>query len=297
MEFFIQLIVGGLSVGGTYALVALGFVLIFGVANVLNIAHAQSIMLAPFLIFVLMEQCKVSAAVALPLAIALTVLIAFIVYYGAIRPFLVAGRESGYLAPFIGSFGASLLIENLLGKIFGTDSQSFPIAIPREVWTIHSIVLVPMQVVSMACVFVASLTLAWIVKRTQIGRAMRAVAENPVVAESQGISARLTIIVTISIATVLGAISGILFSAGNNAVSPFMGMEYGLKGLVVMIIGGVTSLAGAVVAGLLLGVAESLAVGYLSSSFSMVISFGLLLIILLFRPTGLFASASRESRP
>lgn len=76
-----------------------------------------------------------------------------------------------------------------------------------------------------------------------------------------------------------------------------MGMEYGLKGLVVMIIGGVTSLAGAVVAGLLLGVAESLAVGYLSSSFSMAISFGLLLIILLFRPTGLFASASRESRP
>jgi len=126
---------------------------------------------------------------------------------------------------------------------------------------------------------------------------MRAVAENPIVAESQGVSARRTIVVTITIATVLAAVSGILFAAGNNELSPFMGMEYGLKGLVVMIIGGVTSLPGAVVAGLLLGIAEALAVGYLSSSFSMVISFGLLFAILLARPTGLFASASREARP
>src|SRR5207253_1279519 len=96
---------------------------------------------------------------------------------------------------------------------------------------------------------------------------------------------------------ILGAASGVLFAAGNNELSPFMGMEYGLKGLVVMIIGGVTSLPGAVVAGLLLGIAEALAVGYLSSSFSMVISFGLLFVILLARPTGLFASASRASRP
>jgi branched-chain amino acid transport system permease protein len=297
MEFFIQLIVGGLSVGGTYALVALGFVLIFGVANVLNIAHAQSIMLAPFFIFILMDQAKLPAALALPQALILTVVIALIVYSAAIRPFLVAGRQSGYLAPFIGSFGVSLFIENILAKIFGSSPHPFPIEIPRNVWRLGSIVFVPMQIVSMACVVIAALVLAWVVRRSKIGRSMRAVAENPIVAESMGISARRTIIITITIATVLGAVSGILFAAGNNELSPFMGMEYGLKGLVVMIIGGVTSLPGAVVAGLLLGIAEALAVGYLSSSFSMVISFGLLFVILLARPTGLFASASRESRP
>ena len=297
MDFFIQLIVGGLAVGGTYALVALGFVLIFGVANVLNIAHAQSIMLAPFFLFILMDHAKLGAVLAFPLALVLTVVIALIVYFAAIRPFLVAGRQSGYLAPFIATFGASLFIESILAKVFGSAPHPFPIEIQREVWRLGSIVLVPMQIVSMACVVMVTLVLAWVVTRSNIGRSMRAVAENPIVAESQGISARRTIVITIAIATILGALSGILFAAGNNELSPFMGMEYGLKGLVVMIIGGVTSLAGAVVAGLLLGIAEALAVGYLSSTFSMVISFGLLFVILLARPSGLFASASREARP
>src|SRR4030081_2665315 len=109
MEFFIQLIVGGLSVGVTYALVALGFVLIFGVANVLNIAHAQSIMLAPFFMFILMDRAKVSAVLAFPLALVLTVVIALMVYFSVVRPFLMAGRQAGYLASFIASVGALLL--------------------------------------------------------------------------------------------------------------------------------------------------------------------------------------------
>jgi branched-chain amino acid transport system permease protein len=297
MEFFIQLLVGGLSIGGTYALVALGFVLIFGVANVLNIAHAQSIMLAPFFLFILIEQAKLPLSLAAPLALFMSVLIAMFVYYAAIRPFLIIGKRSGYLAPFITSFGASLFIENIFATIFGSSSHPFPLEIQREVWRLGNIIFVPMQIYSMVCVFIATVFLAWVVNRSAIGRSMRAVAENPIVAASQGISARITIMLTISIATLLAAISGILFSAANNELSAFMGMEYGLKGLVVMIIGGVNSLPGAVVAGLMLGVTESFAVGYLSSSYSMVISFGLLFVILLFRPNGLFASASREARP
>lgn len=297
MDFFIQQLVTGISVGGTYALVALGFVLIFGIANVLNIAHAQSIMLAPLMTVVLMERARLPVLAALPLALMLTVAAALVIYYLAIRPYLRSRRESGYLAPFIASFGVSMFIENIFGKLFGTESQPFPISIPREVWRVHSVVFVPMQVISMICVAVVSGALAWIVMRSGLGRSMRAVAENRVVAESQGISAQGTIVATIVMATLLGAVSGVLFAAGTNAVSPFMGMEYGLKGLVVMIIGGVTSLIGAVLAGLLLGVAEALAVGYLSSSYSMVISFGLLLLILLVRPQGLFTAASREARP
>lgn len=297
MEFFLQQLITGISVGGTYALVALGFVLIFGIANVLNIAHAESIMLAPFLTVVLTRYAHLPALMALLIAVVLTVGVALAIYGAAIRPFLSAGREAGYLAPFIASFGASLFIENMLGNFFGTESQPFPIEIPRDVWHVHGIVFVPVQVASMACVAVVSVTLAWLVTHSGFGRAMRAVAENRVVAESQGISARATIIATVVLATLLGAVAGVLFAAGNNAVSPFMGMEYGLKGLVVVIIGGVTSLVGAIVAGLLLGVAESLATGYLSSTYSVVISFGLLWIILLIRPQGLFVSASREARP
>ncbi len=296
MQFFAQQLITGLAVGGTYALVALGFVLIFGIANVLNIAHAESIMLPPFLMALLINQ-DVPAAAAFVAALILTVLIAAAIYASAIRPFLRPGKEGSFLAPFIASFGISLFIENILAKVFGAESLSFPIAVPRDVWRWGGVALVPMQVISMICVAVAVVALRWLVIRSSLGRAMRAVAENRVVAEAQGISVRSTILLTMIVATLLGALAGFLFAAGNNAVSPFMGMDYGLKGLIVVIIGGVTSLGGALAAGLILGIAESMTVGYISSAYSTVVSFGLLCVILVIRPRGLFTAASREGRP
>ena len=297
MQFFVQQLITGLAVGGTYALVALGFVLIFGIANVLNIAHAESIMLPPFLMALLMNQGGLPASIAFVLALILTVLIAVAIYAAAIRPFLRLGQEASFLAPFIASFGISLFIENILGKVFGAETLSFPIPVPREVWRWGGIALVPMQVISMICVAATVLALRWLVIRSSFGRAMRAVAENRVVAEAQGISVRSTILLTVVVATLLGSLAGLLFAAGNNAVSPFMGMEYGLKGLIVVIIGGVTSLGGALAAGLVLGIAESMTVGYFSSAYSSVVSFGLLCAILVTRPRGLFTAASREGRP
>jgi branched-chain amino acid transport system permease protein len=126
---------------------------------------------------------------------------------------------------------------------------------------------------------------------------MRSVAENRAVAEAQGISADRTTVQTVLVATFLGVVAGFLFAAGTTSVSAFVGLEYGLKGMVVMIIGGVTSLAGAVVAGLLLGVLETGITAYVSSTYQDTITFGLLFLILLIRPQGLFTILSREGRP
>ena len=297
MGYFVQQLVTGLAAGGTYALVAIGFVLVFGVSNILNIAHGETVMLAPAFFILCVQSLHVGIVPAAVLAVAATVACGLLIHTLGVRPFLRKGLESEYLAPLIATFGISLLIEHGMSLLFGTQPRSFPIEIPRAVWRVGSIAFVPMQVIGLLLAAALVLALALVVTRTDFGRAMRAVAENAAVAETLGIGAARTTYVTTAVAAALGATAGLLFAAGTNSVSAFMGTEYGLKGLVVMIVGGVTSLPGAVPAGVLLGVVESLVTGFISSSYSNVITFGILVVVLLLKPQGLFASASREARP
>lgn len=296
MTYFLQQLVTGLAVGGTYALVALGFVLYFGVLNILNIAHAQTLMLAPVLIVVTMQAGAgwLPATIA---SLALTFAYSYLVYIVSMKPFTRPGREASYLAPFVASFGVSMLTENLAGKFLGSQPLAFPLRLPAQVWYAGPVAIVPMQAISLVVCGVLMFALAYLVGHTAFGRAMRSVAENRAVAEAQGISADRTTLLTVIVATFLGVVAGLLFAAGTTSVSPFVGLEYGLKGMVVMIIGGVTSLAGAVVAGLLLGVLETGITAYVSSIYQDTITFGLLFLILLVRPQGLFTILSREGRP
>lgn len=296
MEYLVQQLVTGLSVGSTYALVALGFALIFGVLNVLNIAHAQTLMVAPFSLALMMER-GAPLFVALPASVLIALVYSYGVYVLSIKPFLRKGRRGEMLAPFIASFGISMLTEHALSGTFGSDPRPFPISLPINIFYIGEIAFVPMQVIGLGISAVLLLLLNYIVFHTAFGRGMRAVAEDRTVAEAQGISADRTVIITIVAAATLGAVAGLLFAATSKGVSPFMGFEYGLKALVVMIIGGVSSLYGAVIAALFLGIAETLTVSYLSSVYRDVVTYSLLFIVLLARPDGLFAASSKESRP
>jgi branched-chain amino acid transport system permease protein len=296
MEFIIQQIVTGLSVGGTYALIAIGFVMIFGVLNVLNIAHSQSIMIAPVALTLLVE-----AGVSVPLAILAAFLITFAtmlaVHAIAVRPFIKLFTKADPLTPFIATFGLTVLIENGVSAFIGSQSRSFALEMPAEVWTVAGVTLVPMQVVSLLTTVVLVSGLSWLVTKTAVGRAMRAVAENPVVAEANRISSQFIIVVTVLLAALIGSIAGILFAAESGGVAAFMGLDYGLKGMVVMIVGGVTSLTGATVAGLALGLLEAVTAGFVSSTYRDVITYGALFLVLLLRPQGLFKILSREARP
>jgi branched-chain amino acid transport system permease protein len=296
MEFIIQQLVSGLAVGATYALVALGFVLIFGVLNILNIAHVQTIMIAPMALTLLVEH-GMPIGLAGALSLVITALFGVVVFMLGLKPFVAPGRRSTYLAPFIASFGISMLTENLVAAQIGSEPRSFPLATQLEPWQIGQVFIVPINVINLAIVLFLLVVLALVVNRTDYGRAMRAVAENPDVAAAQGISVSRIVLVTVIGASVLGGVSGLLFAADSHIVSPFMGLDYGLKGLVVMIVGGVASPVGAVIAGLSLGVLEAVTVAYVSSVYRDVITFGLLFAVLVWRPQGLFLVASREARP
>ena len=296
MEFVVQQLISGLAMGGTYALVALGFVLIFGVLNILNIAHIQTIMLAPIALGLLVER-GVPLALAAALSLAITALFGAFVFFIGLRPFVGPGRKAAYLAPFIASFGISLLVEHFVAAQLGSDPRAFPVQTQLDLWRFGEIYVVPINVINLTIVAAMLAGLALIINRTDYGRAMRAVAENPEVAAAQGISVDRVVLITVIAASIFGGVSGLLFSADSHVASPFMGLDYGLKGLVVMIVGGVASPVGAVLAGFLLGMLEALTVAYISSVYRDVITFGLLFAVLVWRPQGLFVVASREARP
>jgi len=296
MDFGIQQIVSGLAIGGSYSLVALGFVLTFGVLNILNIAHVQTIMIAPIALALLIAG-GLAPGLAMPLSLVITVAFGGVVFVVGLRPFLAHFRPTSNLASFIASFGISLFVENLVGAQLGSDPRSFPIPMPEGLWRIGGIEVVPIDCITLAVVVIVLVALALVVNRTNFGRAMRAVAENADVAAAQGISVERTILLTVLSASLLGGISGLLFAAESYSESPFMGFDYGLKGLVAMIVGGVTSPAGAVLAGLLLGLAEAATEAYLSSTFRDVITFGLLFAVLILRPQGLFVGTTKGVRP
>lgn len=295
----VQELVNGVSTGGTYALSAVGFVLIFGVANVLNIAQAETIMLCPTFA-VLLSLGGVPAWPAIVLAVVLTAAVGMCIHVTAISPFLKRerrGQRQEFLGPLIATFGLSLFFSHLAGQYLGTEPRPFPLDAGGAVWRVGGLLIGRMQVVGLGVVAVLVLVLALVIKATAFGRAMRAVAENPGTSEGIGIPTNRVAAATAMIAAVLGGVAGLLFAADTNSVTPFMGLSYGLKGLVVMIVGGVTSMPGAIVAGVLLGVTESLVGSFLSSSYVDVVAFGLLFAVLLIRPRGLFVGSAREARP
>ncbi len=196
MEFVIQQLVSGLAMGGSYALVALGFVMIFGVLNILNVAHVQTIMIAPISL-ALLAQAGVPLAIAVPACLLVTVLFGVAVFYIGLRPFLATRAKTTYLAPFIASFGISIFVENLVGTQIGSDPRSFPIPVPSDLWHIGGVGIVPVDVMSLIVAAVVLLALAFVIGRTHFGRAMRAVAESADVAAAQGISVERTILLTV----------------------------------------------------------------------------------------------------
>lgn len=300
MDLLIQQLVSGVAVASTYALVALGFVLIFGVANVLNVAQAQTIMLAPMFVMIGMAAWHLPAVVAVIVSIAVTLAIGVLIHVCGVQPFLSRQRKGGTtepLAPLIATFGLSILVENIFASIYGTISLKFPLSISRTVWRLGSAAITPMQVISIGASLVLMIGLGLLVMKTNLGRAMRVVAESPLTAETLGISSRFIVISVSVIAAALGAIAGLLFASGTSSVSAFMGLQFGLIGLIVMIVGGVNSIPGAVLAALLIGVVQELAAGFFSTSYNDVWTFGVLIIVLIFRPQGLLVGRSKEARP
>ena len=285
-----QQLVNGLFIGSVYALFALGYTLIFGVLDILNLAHASIFMLGAFTTLVLVLK-----GVPLLLAILGGALAGglFGVLLDRIAFWPLRRRQAGPLAPLISSIAVGMIYVAFANGLFGPDVRHFPFDLVRT----PTIVLGPVTfTVMQLIIFVSSLSLMLalqlLLRRTRLGAAIRAVAENPRAAQLLGINLEAVYAQTFFIASSLGAVAGVLFALNFNAVSSQMGATVELKGLAVIILGGMGSIPGSLLGGLLIGLSEVLAVGYLSSGYREAIVFAILFLVLIVRPSGLLGRRS-----
>ncbi|RIK13540.1 MAG: branched-chain amino acid ABC transporter permease [Acidobacteria bacterium] len=284
-----QQLLNGLFLGSLYALFAIGFTLVFGILDRLNLAHPAVFAAAAFVGIELVAVGGLSIWVALPLVALVGAVLGLIIERVAFRP--LKGRPDAHFAGLISSIGLGGMVIALLLWRYGPDTRRFPIeAFPTQTFEVLGARVTVLQAALLVISVVLMAGLTWLVARTRLGRAMRAVAENPRAATVLGINVDRVTATTFALSSALGAVAGALFAMNVNSAQLGMGSAIELKGLAVIIVGGMGSLPGALVGGLVLGLAEVFAVQYIGSSWRDLVAFGLLFLLLVVRPQGLFGS-------
>lgn len=300
MDTLLQQVINGLVLGSMYALVALGYTMVYGIIGLINFAHGDVLMigaLTSWTIIVGMQESSPNMPGWLMLIIAtlIAMVVAAVLNYTieklAYRPL----RNSPRLAPLITAIGMSILLQTLAMIIWKPNPKSYPSVLSSEPIQIGGAVISVTQVTILATTAITLALLMWLVNRTNLGRAMRATAENPRVAALMGIKPDVVISATFIIGAMLAAIAGVMWASNYGTVQHAMGFMPGLKAFVAAVMGGIGNLAGAVVGGIALGLIESLGAGYLGkltggvlgSQYTDIFAFIVLAIVLTVRPSGL----------
>lgn len=286
-----QQLLNALSLGSVYALFALGFTLIFGVLRVISLAHGAIFMCGAYIALALVEKLHAPLVVAMLGAMlgcgAMGVLMDVLV----LRP--LRARNAPHLAPMIATIGVAILLTSIVQGLAGAETSRFPFdAIPQQTLRLGPLTSNVLEVAIVIIAVVLMIGLLVLLKRTRFGQAIRAVAENPRTAALLGIPVEQVFRRVSFLAAAFGGAAGVLIGLSFNAVSPFMGQPILPKGIAVIILGGMGDIRGAMIGGLLLGLIEVMSVAYLSSDLRDALAFGLLFIILLVRPTGIFGTAA-----
>jgi len=289
-----QQLANGVMLGSTYALVAIGYTLIFGVLRLLHLAHGEVFMVGAFAGLQVVLWWHFGPLVALIGGLIVSAVIGMLLELVAFRP--IRKRGNSHLAPIVSTIGAGLVLQEVMTKTFGAEQTPFPSQLSHTLYNLGFISVTGSQVFILGVAIVSMVALHLFVTRTRYGIAMRATSENLEVAAILGINVNTVILVTFGVASALGGVAGVLVGLNFNAISPFMGIEMGIKGMAVMLIGGLGSIYGAMVGGLLLGIVEVLSVAYLESSLRDAFAFGLMILILIARPSGLFRTGIRTER-
>jgi branched-chain amino acid transport system permease protein len=289
-----QQLANGVMLGSTYALVAIGYTLVFGVLRLLHLAHGEVFMVGAFAGLQIVLWWSFGPLVALIGGLVASAAIGMLLELVAFRP--IRKRGNSHLAPVVSTIGAGLVLQEVMTKTFGAEQTPFPSNLSRVSYDLGFISVTGSQIFILSVAVASMVALHLFVTRTRYGIAMRATSENLQVAAILGININTVILVTFGVASALGGVAGVLVGLNFNAISPFMGIEMGIKGMAVMLIGGLGSIYGAMVGGLLLGIIEVLSVGYLESSLRDAFAFGLMILILIVRPSGLFQTGIRTER-
>lgn len=282
-----QQLLNGLFLGSIYALFAIGFTLVFGILDRLNLAHPAAFAASAFVGIWLTESFDLPFGVVLVIVFAFGAIMGLLIERIAFRP--LKDRPDAHFAGLISSIAMGGMLIALLQAVFGPNTRRFPAGtVPDDAIEFGGVTASMLQIVIVAVSLGLMIALTLLVSRSSLGRSMRAVAENPGAARVLGVDVDRVTAITFAISTALGAVAGVLFALSVNSAQLGMGSAIELKGLAVIIVGGMGSLPGALIGGLVLGIAEVFAIQYVGSSWRDLIAFALLFVILLARPQGLF---------
>ena len=288
---FFQQLINGLNLGSAYAVIAIGYTLVFGVLNIINMAHGEIFMFGAFIGLILVTEAGANIFTALIGAMIGGAILGFLLEYLALRP--LRRRKVTHLAPLISTIGVSIFLESLALKIWGPQTQSFPPQFDGALMDAGLFKVSMIQIVGFGTAVVLMILLTLLLNKTKVGKAVQATSEN---IETASLLGRI-ITFTVMLASSLGAAAGVLVGLSFNAIEPTMGMTMGFKGLAVLIMGGLGNIRGAMFGGFILGIAEVFSVAYGASSYRDAVAFGIIILILFFRPEGLFSKAGKGGRP
>jgi branched-chain amino acid transport system permease protein len=282
----IQQIVNGIMLGSTYSLVAIGYTLVFGVLHLVHLAHGEVFMIGAFvgLQVVVLAGGGITAAIAA--AATASAVLGVLIYLLAIKP--IKARKGHFLAPMISTIGVGVVLQELATRAFGGEQTGFPVQMESYVWHLGAVTLTSVQLVILLVSLGLMFALHLFVTRTRVGMAMRATAESMTISHTLGIRSDRIIILTFAIASALAGVAGVLVGISFNSISPYMGVDIGIKGLAAMLLGGLGNVYGAMLGGLVIGIVEVISVAYLSSSYRDAFAFFVIIAVLLLRPRGIF---------
>jgi branched-chain amino acid transport system permease protein len=296
MSTFLQQIANGLSLGSIYALIALGYTMVYGVLRLINFAHGDVYMVGAYVGYYLSRRLKgdepslVSAIIVMLGAMLACALLGVVIERFAYRPV----RRAARLTLLITAIGVSLFIEYAAQLVFGPDPKFFPSLAPRTDFLLGEVRLTSEQLTVISVSFLLMVLLRFFIMKTRTGKAMRAVSFNLDAAKLMGISTDRIIAITFALGSALAAAAGVLIGMQIPKIDPLMGILYGLKAFVAAVLGGIGNIPGAVLGGLLIGTSEVMVVGYLSSTYRDAIAFGILILVLLLRPQGILGRVQKE---
>ena len=289
---FLSYLINGISLGSIYAIIALGYTMVYGIAKMLNFAHGDVIMIGCYIVFTTMSGMGVNPIVSVLIAVVGCTVLGITIEKIAYKPL----RRASKLAVLITAIGVSYFLQNAALLIFGADTKSFtsvvnmdPVVLADGKLQITGVTIVTV----IACVLIM-IALMTFIKKTKAGQAMLAVSEDKDAAQLMGINVNQTISLTFAIGSGLAAIAGVLLCSAYPTLSPYTGSMPGIKAFTAAVFGGIGSIPGAFVGGILLGIIEILGRAYISSQLSDAIVFAVLIIVLLVKPTGILGKVRRE---
>jgi branched-chain amino acid transport system permease protein len=290
---FSQQLLNAISLGGVYALFALGFTLVFGVLNVVNLAHGAIFMLGSYAALQAVLLFRAPLLAALLFAMLVTAIGGWLLDKMIFAP--LRARQAPHLAPMIATIGLAIALNSTVQGFFGAENLRFPAeTLPANVLSFGAIQITQLEIQIIFLALVLMAVLLWGLKQTRVGWALRGLAESPKAAALLGVNVEGYFRATAVVASLLGGVAGVLIALYSNAVFPSMGQPMLHKGIAVVILGGMGDVRGALLGGFFLGFAEVFSVAYIGSTMRDAVAFGLLFAILLLRPQGLFGQAAQR---